>query len=47
MKYFSKNIPNWHVQEYTEELKIFKEIYKERPIKELLSYNSITFVKLI
>ena len=33
MKYFSKNIPNWEVVEYIEELKKFKEIYKERPIK--------------
>ena len=33
MKYFSKNIPNWQIEEYVEELKIFKEIYKQRPIE--------------
>ena len=36
MKYFSKNIPNWQIEEYTKELKIFKEIYKERPIRNNL-----------
>ena len=33
MKYFSKNIPDWQIEEYIKELKIFKEIYKQRPIK--------------
>ena len=32
MKYFSKNIPDWKIEEYIKELKIFKEIYKQRPI---------------
>jgi len=33
MKYFSKNVPDWQIGEYIKELKIFKEIYKQRPIK--------------
>ena len=33
MKYFSKNIPDWQIEEYIKELKIFKEIYKQRPVK--------------
>ena len=33
MKYFSKNSPDWQSEAYIEELKIFKEIYKQRPIK--------------
>ena len=32
MKYFSKNIPDWQIEEYIKELKIFKEIYKQDKI---------------
>ena len=33
MKYFSKNIPDWQIQEYIKELEIFKKIYEQRPVK--------------
>ena len=33
MKHFVKNPPNWNNDELIEELKIFAEIYKERPVK--------------
>jgi len=33
MKYFSKNIPDWQTEDYIKELKIFKEIYKQRPVE--------------
>ena len=34
MEYFIKNPPKWHIEELISELKIFKEIYKKRPIKK-------------
>ena len=33
MLHFSKNIPDWENKDYLEELENFKEIYKQRPIK--------------
>ena len=33
MKYFSKNIPDWQIQDYIKELEIFIKIYEQRPVK--------------
>tara|TARA_B100001063_G_scaffold135014_1_gene126311 strand:+ start:534 stop:1352 length:819 start_codon:yes stop_codon:yes gene_type:complete len=36
MKYYTKNTPKWSDEEIIEEIKVFNQIYKERPIIENL-----------
>ena len=36
MKHYTKNTPKWSEEEIVEEIKVFNQIYKERPIIENL-----------